>query len=166
MRALGFPLRMTMDATLAFVLAFGANVMWNILVGTVWMKHGPHGLADNWAVAAVFWYAPFIGHLVVLYRKAVFVRWPRVFRAVGLCGISFAATLAAVWMAFSVAGIVWFILHGAPKPNEVTSADGGRPVLFASIAQWPAAAEFLRYAASVAQSGACNPPAGVHSRDQ
>ena len=29
-------------------------------------------------------------------------------------------------------------------PNEVTSADGGWRVLFAFIAQWPAAAEFLR----------------------
>jgi hypothetical protein len=29
-------------------------------------------------------------------------------------------------------------------PNEVTSADGGRRVLFALGAQWPAAAEFLR----------------------
>ncbi len=30
-------------------------------------------------------------------------------------------------------------------PNEVTSADGGWRVLFASLAQWPAAAEFFRY---------------------
>jgi len=29
-------------------------------------------------------------------------------------------------------------------PNEVTSADGGWRVLFAYVAQWPAAAEFLR----------------------
>ena len=29
-------------------------------------------------------------------------------------------------------------------PNEVTSADGGWRALFASIAQWTAAAEFLR----------------------
>jgi hypothetical protein len=29
--------------------------------------------------------------------------------------------------------------------NEVTSADGGWRVLFAFAAQWPAAAEFLRY---------------------
>ena len=29
-------------------------------------------------------------------------------------------------------------------PNEVTSADGGWRVLFAFVAQWPAAAEFLR----------------------
>jgi hypothetical protein len=28
-------------------------------------------------------------------------------------------------------------------PNEVTSADGGWRVLFAFVAQWPAAAEFL-----------------------
>jgi len=27
-------------------------------------------------------------------------------------------------------------------PYEVTSADGGWPVLFAFVAQWPAAAEF------------------------
>jgi hypothetical protein len=34
-----------------------------------------------------------------------------------------------------------------PSPhNEVTSADGGRPVLFASEAQRPAAGEFLRWA--------------------
>jgi hypothetical protein len=32
--------------------------------------------------------------------------------------------------------------------NEVTSADGGWSVLFASVAQWPAAAEFLRWAAA------------------
>jgi hypothetical protein len=31
-------------------------------------------------------------------------------------------------------------------PNEVTSADGGWCVLFAFVAQWPAAAEFLRSA--------------------
>jgi hypothetical protein len=31
-------------------------------------------------------------------------------------------------------------------PNEVTSADGGWRVLFASVAQWPAAAEFCRWA--------------------
>ena len=30
-------------------------------------------------------------------------------------------------------------------PNEVTSADGGWRVLFALVAQWPAAAEFLRW---------------------
>jgi hypothetical protein len=30
------------------------------------------------------------------------------------------------------------------QPNEVTSADGGQRVLFAFLAQWPAAAEFLR----------------------
>ena len=30
--------------------------------------------------------------------------------------------------------------------NKVTSADGGWRVLFASVAQWPAAAEFLRWA--------------------
>ena len=29
-------------------------------------------------------------------------------------------------------------------PNEITSADGGWRVLFAFIAQWPAAAKFLR----------------------
>ena len=29
-------------------------------------------------------------------------------------------------------------------PNEVTSADGGWRVLFAFVAPWPAAAEFLR----------------------
>jgi hypothetical protein len=29
-------------------------------------------------------------------------------------------------------------------PNEITSADGGWRVLFAFIAQWPAAAEFCR----------------------
>jgi len=32
------------------------------------------------------------------------------------------------------------------KANEVASADGGWRVLFAFEAQWPAAAEFLRYA--------------------
>ena len=31
-------------------------------------------------------------------------------------------------------------------PNEVTSADGGWRVLFAFVAQWPAAAEFFRSA--------------------
>ena len=30
--------------------------------------------------------------------------------------------------------------------NPITSADGGRRVLFAFVAQWPAAAEFLRWA--------------------
>ncbi len=29
-------------------------------------------------------------------------------------------------------------------PNEITSADGGWRVLFVFVAQWPAAAEFLR----------------------
>ncbi len=29
-------------------------------------------------------------------------------------------------------------------PNESTSADGGWRVLFSFVAQWPAAAEFLR----------------------
>jgi len=29
-------------------------------------------------------------------------------------------------------------------PNEITSADGGWRVLFAFVAQWLAAAEFLR----------------------
>jgi hypothetical protein len=32
------------------------------------------------------------------------------------------------------------------SPNEVTSADGGWRVLFAFVAQWPAAAEFFRSA--------------------
>jgi hypothetical protein len=32
------------------------------------------------------------------------------------------------------------------RHNEVTSADGGWRVLFAFLAQWPAAAEFLRSA--------------------
>jgi hypothetical protein len=32
------------------------------------------------------------------------------------------------------------------SPNEVTSADGGCRVLLAFVAQWPAAAEFLRWA--------------------
>jgi hypothetical protein len=32
------------------------------------------------------------------------------------------------------------------RPNEVTSADGGWRVLFAYVAHWPAAAEFLRQA--------------------
>jgi hypothetical protein len=31
--------------------------------------------------------------------------------------------------------------------NQITSADGGWRVLFAFVAQWPAAAEFLRYTA-------------------
>ena len=35
------------------------------------------------------------------------------------------------------------------KANEVTSADGGWRVLFAFVAQWPAAAEFLRYAKAI-----------------
>ena len=30
--------------------------------------------------------------------------------------------------------------------NEITTADGGWRVLFVFLAQWPAAAEFLRYA--------------------
>jgi hypothetical protein len=30
------------------------------------------------------------------------------------------------------------------QPNQITSADGGRRVLFALVAQLPAAAEFLR----------------------
>ena len=30
------------------------------------------------------------------------------------------------------------------RANEVTSADGGWRVLFAFVAQWPAAAEFFR----------------------
>jgi hypothetical protein len=34
------------------------------------------------------------------------------------------------------------LLH--TSANEVTSADGGWAVLFASVAQWPAAAEFTR----------------------
>jgi hypothetical protein len=33
------------------------------------------------------------------------------------------------------------------EPNEVTSADGGWRIRFAFGAQWPAAAEFLRWAA-------------------
>lgn len=33
---------------------------------------------------------------------------------------------------------------GTRPPNEVTSADGGRRVPFASVAQWPTASEFLR----------------------
>lgn len=32
---------------------------------------------------------------------------------------------------------------GGRRANEVTSADGGWRVLFAFVAQWPAAAEFL-----------------------
>lgn len=32
------------------------------------------------------------------------------------------------------------------RPNEITPADGGLRILFAFVAQWPAAAEFLRYA--------------------
>jgi hypothetical protein len=31
-------------------------------------------------------------------------------------------------------------------PNEVTSADGGWGVLFAFVAKWAAAAEFMRWA--------------------
>jgi len=34
----------------------------------------------------------------------------------------------------------------ARTANEVTSADGGWPVLFAFLAQWPATAEFCRSA--------------------
>jgi hypothetical protein len=34
----------------------------------------------------------------------------------------------------------------ATMSNEVTSADGGWRILFVFVAQWPAAAEFLRYA--------------------
>lgn len=33
-------------------------------------------------------------------------------------------------------------------PNKITSADGGLCVLFALVAQWSAAAEFLRYTAT------------------
>jgi hypothetical protein len=29
-------------------------------------------------------------------------------------------------------------------PNQITPADGGWPLLFVYVAQWPAAAEFLR----------------------
>jgi hypothetical protein len=32
------------------------------------------------------------------------------------------------------------------KANKITPADGGWRVLFAFVAQWPAAAEFLRWA--------------------
>ena len=35
----------------------------------------------------------------------------------------------------------------AQVTNEVTTADGGWRVLFAFVARWPAAAEFLRWAA-------------------
>jgi hypothetical protein len=44
----------------------------------------------------------------------------------------------------------WSQLHVDREPvwqmrlNEITSADGGGRVLFAFVAQWPAAAEFLR----------------------
>jgi hypothetical protein len=37
-----------------------------------------------------------------------------------------------------------------PPANEITSADGGWRVLFAFIAQWPAATEFCRYAPAAA----------------
>lgn len=40
-------------------------------------------------------------------------------------------------------------------PNEITSADGGWPVLFASMAQWLAAAEFLRWALGFMPSPIC-----------
>jgi hypothetical protein len=39
------------------------------------------------------------------------------------------------------------VLLGALTHNEVTPADGGWRVLFAFVAQWPAAAEFLRWTA-------------------
>ena len=39
------------------------------------------------------------------------------------------------------------LCRAAAQFNEVTSADGGWRVLYAVVAQWPAAAEFLRYAA-------------------
>jgi hypothetical protein len=137
---------MTMDATLAFVLAFGANVVWDIVLGATWISYGPRGRADIYSDAVVLWLFPLIMYLVVLYRKGVFVRLPRALRAVVFCGISFVAGHMALICAEVLATIVWFVLHGAPKPNEFTSADGGWPVLLASIAQWPAAAEFLRSA--------------------
>jgi hypothetical protein len=34
-------------------------------------------------------------------------------------------------------------------PNEITSADGGRGVLFAWVTQWPAAAELCARARSI-----------------
>ena len=33
-------------------------------------------------------------------------------------------------------------------PNQITPADGGMPLRLASVAQWPAAAEFSRWAVS------------------
>ena len=40
--------------------------------------------------------------------------------------------------------VAWSVKTLREKPNEVTTADGGWRSLFAFIAQWPAAAEFLR----------------------
>jgi len=46
-------------------------------------------------------------------------------------------------------------------PNEVTSTDGGCRILFAFVAQWPAAAEFLRSSRQqicIRQSAIASPP--------
>jgi hypothetical protein len=104
---------MTARATNVFPLAFAANVAWDDLLGILWfkMRHSPTDIY----LFAVFWLLPLIAYLIVLYQTAELLRWPRVLRAIALCGVSFIATLGAVWVAAALAAIVWFILHYAAR---------------------------------------------------
>ena len=122
-RALGCKLRMSARSFVPFILAFGANVVWQGLLLII--DPIPRGRADIYGEAAAMWVLPSIGNLVFLYRKRVFARWQRVGRAVALCAVSAAATHFALIVALALDVIVPLTLHRVPKPNHPAAGKAG-----------------------------------------
>ena len=103
---------MNAPAAVTLVLVLVANLVWDfgLLCGmSRLLAPGSAGMA--YLSFPVFWLLPFIGYLVVLYRKAVFVRWQRILRALVLCAVSFAATQIAVIIAAPLASLVAYGAH-------------------------------------------------------
>ncbi len=89
---------------------FAANLAWDwiLLLLTIGRLIDPGSTADYLVLASI-WLLPFIGYLIVLYRKGVLARWRwRVFRAIALCGVSFAVTEIALVVAAPLTRLVPF----------------------------------------------------------
>ena len=138
-------MRLTTHPVLAFALALVANALWDYFLVLFWSTPSAEA-RDIYAMCSLFFLLPFIAHLVVLYRGAVLLGWPRMLRALALG----AASIAAVWVA---AGIAVLLSVGTelllscypdaptPRPNYDAPGNGAVAGLVYAISAWHAVPE-------------------------
>jgi len=141
-------MRLTRHPALAFVLALVANTLWDWLLVLVWSTPSAEA-KDIYAMFSLFFLLPFIAHLLVLYRGAVFPGCPRILRAWALC----AASIAAIWVAAGLAVLLsvgtelllrYYSDRPTPRPNHGAAGNGAVAGLFYAGCAWRAVPERRR----------------------